>query len=216
MANANDRMAGCIKFYAQIAYAHGLWKKQRIGNDPNSKPKYSVSFIFDKNGEAHQLVRSTLQEVAERKWPGKGQQMLRMLSAAKNICLRDGNAKANQQGFEGRVFISASADNQPGVFHRIKDPATGKAKILRLEDGIITSGCWVLADVQIWAMDNQWGKKLNATLRGAQYYGEGEHWAAGAPPADADEYEALDDTGEDMADTGYGDTGEDMADNGLI
>ena len=42
-------------------------------------------------------------------------------------------------------------------------------------------------------MDNQYGKRINATLRGVQFVSDGEPFAGGQP-ADADEFDILEDS----------------------
>jgi hypothetical protein len=48
----------------------------------------------------------------------------------------------------------------------------------------------VVAIVELWAQDNSWGKRINATLKGVQFYQDGEAFAGGVS-ASADDFEDL-------------------------
>ena len=57
-------------------------------------------------------------------------------------------------------------------------------------DGVIYAGCYVNASIEFWAQDNNFGKRINAQLRGVQFNGDGDAFSAGRP-ADADEFEEV-------------------------
>lgn len=53
------------------------------------------------------------------------------------------------------------------------------------------------ASIELWAQDNkQFGKRINAQLRGVQFLRDGDAFAAGSP-ASEDEFEDLGDQGDD-------------------
>ena len=53
-------------------------------------------------------------------------------------------------------------------------------------DGRPYSGCYVVAIVELWAQDNSWGKRVNATLKGVQFFADGEAFSGGTPASAGD------------------------------
>jgi hypothetical protein len=47
------------------------------------------------------------------------------------------------------------------------------------DDGTLYSGCYVVVHVNIWAQDNQFGKRINCGLLGVQFYKDGEAFSGG-------------------------------------
>ncbi len=56
-------------------------------------------------------------------------------------------------------------------------------------DGRPYAGCYVNAVVDIWAQDNNFGKRINASLSGVQFLRDGDAFAGGgvAAPDDFDD-----------------------------
>ena len=57
---------------------------------------------------------------------------------------------------------------------------------LNPDDGVMYAGCYVNAVLDIWAMDNKFGKRICATLSGAQFFKDGDAFTGGAPATEAD------------------------------
>ena len=68
------------------------------------------------------------------------------------------------------------------------------------------SGCYVNAVIEVWAQDNEHGKRLNARLKSVQFFKDGE--AFGAAPSNPNE-----DFTDDMAGTTGGYDDDDDADD---
>ena len=112
------------------------------------------------------------------------------LRAQDRLCLHDGATKASYQGFEGNLFVSSSSKLRPSVFDRNRVP-------LQPDDGKPYSGCYVNASIELWPQDSkQYGKRINAQLRGVQFVADGDAFAAGSAASD-DEFEDLGDQGDD-------------------
>lgn len=155
--------------------------------NPDQKKKFSATVIFDAGGDTEAAVKRGIMEAAEAKWPGKGKAMVAQLQAQGKLALRNGAEKPNYDGFgEGVSFINASTDKRPGVYDRDNTP-------LAEDDGRIYAGCYVNALVEFWAQDNQFGKRINASLRGVQFVKDGEPFGGGGVPATADDFPVLDD-----------------------
>jgi hypothetical protein len=153
------------------------------GGDGEGKPKFSAALLLAKDDLAVKKINAAIKEVADAKWGAKAEATLKSLKAADKICLHDGDNKADYAGYEGNLFINASNSARPTVLHRDKSP-------LSEADGVIYSGCYVNAIIEIWAQDNKFGKRVNATLSGVQFLKDGDAFSGGRA-ASADEFEEL-------------------------
>jgi len=97
--------------------------------------------------------------------------------------LVDGDDK-EYQGYADHVCIKATTKKRPTLVNRDKTP-------IAEEDGILYGGCYVNASIDIWIMDNQYGKKVLASLNAIQFVKDGE--AFGSKSEGADDFEDLDD-----------------------
>lgn len=91
------------------------------------------------------------------------------------------------------MYVSARSKTRPSVFDQQRQELTES-------DGKPYSGCYVNASIELWAQDNDFGKRVNAQLRGVQFLRDGDAFGGGARPADADEFDEIavsDDTAED-------------------
>lgn len=147
--------------------------------------KYGATFLFDKDSENAKRIKAAMEAVAAEKWGGKAKAILSSLWASNKICYGDGASKAEYDGFEGKFFIRASSSSRPIVIDGNKQPLVEK-------DGKPYSGCYVHASIDIWAQDNQFGKRVNAGLRGVQFVKDGDAFAGGAVGS-VDEFEEIDD-----------------------
>lgn len=173
-----------IQITARISYPH-LFTAHAFNNQ--GEPRFSAAFVFPKDSPTAKKVQAAMAETAKEKWGGRAQQMLTDLTNKSRVCLSDGASK----DFPDCYYINASNKNRPTVVDRDLTP-------LAAEDGKIYGGCWVNASIEIWAQDNQFGKRINATLRGVQFVKDDEAFGGAGPRvAQADEFEAIADIGED-------------------
>lgn len=165
---------------------------------PGQAPKFSAAFIFEKDSPQHKALVAEIKRVATEKWADKAPAIVKKLMATQKTCLRDGETKEDLDGFDDTVmFVSASNDKRPGVFDRDRTP-------LAQTDGKVYAGCYVNALVEVWAQDNQYGKRVNAQLRGVQFAADGEPFGGGGRPATEDDFPELDDP-EEGADSDWDD-----------
>ena len=82
------------------------------------------------------------------------------------------------------MTIKATTKKRPTLVNRDKTPIVE-------EDGILYGGCYVNVSIDIWIMDNQYGKKVLASLNAIQFVKDGE--AFGSKSEGADDFEDLDD-----------------------
>lgn len=178
----------------RLAFADGIFEKKGIAGDASSTPRYNCGVIIAGDDDAQlELIRATEEEVAtEHQWKSKekGADVLKTLRKKDRAALHDGDDKQKYEGFPGNFYLSPSNDSRPTAVDRDRSPLTK-------DDGKLYSGCYVNAKVEIWAQDNNFGQRINATLLGVQFVKDGDAFGAGAPPANPDDFPDLDAEGDD-------------------
>lgn len=178
---------------ARLAFAKGVFKKEPLASDPNSKPRYGVSLILAPEHPDVKKIEALQEKLVletDFKDKSKPKDVLDFLKKKDFLVLHDGDDKKKFEGFEGNLYLAPSADTRPTAVNRDRSPVTE-------DDGVIYSGCYVNAKVEIWVQDNQWGKRVNATLLGVQFVKDGDSFAGGPPPANPDDFPDLDADGDD-------------------
>lgn len=150
-------------------------------------------------GDVKTEASKAIAEVAQAKW-GEAQvdgvgadgkpakvpafmAILQQLKATNRLPLHDGAEKASTPGYAGNLFMNSSNEIRPAVRNR-------NGAQLEAKDGVIYSGCYIDVVVDIWAQDNQFGKRVNASLLAVTFNSDGERLAGGATAAD-DDYAAI-------------------------
>jgi len=149
--------------------------------------KFSASYIFPPDHPAVQELNAAIVKVAAEKWGAKADAILKTLRTAGKTCLRDGDSKADRDEYAGMMFVSASSAK------RVKLVDQDGTTPLVEADGKPYGGCYVNAFVEVWAMDNQFGKRICAGLGGVQFHSDGEPFGASSGN---DEFEAVEDADE--------------------
>lgn len=144
---------------------------------------YSGSFLIPKDDPQVKKINEVIDLVAKEKWAEKAPAMLKTLRATDKTFLHDGELKEQYEGFPGNYFIAARNKSRPLVIDRDKTPLAEK-------DGKPYSGCFVNIILDVWAQDNQFGKRVNATLKGVQFVKDGDAFS-GSAPASVDSFDDL-------------------------
>jgi len=147
------------------------------------KPAFSASFLIDPKDPQIKTINQAIAQVAKEKWSAKADAILKLMQAQDKLCLHDGDLKETYDGFSGNLYISARATSRPLVIDADKTP-------LAEADGKPYAGCYVNASVELWAQDNNYGKRINASLRGVQFLRDGDAFAGGGA-ASPDEFDDL-------------------------
>lgn len=138
-----------------------------------SKPEsaqYGVTVMIPKGDEASvAAVRSAMNAAYKDLWKDKGPKL-----GPDKVCLRDGAEKENEIN-HGYWLVSAKSKRRPVVVNRRREP-------VQESDGLVYGGADANVVLRIWAMDNDFGKRLCASLEAVQVLGTGEPF--GAPPID--------------------------------
>ena len=184
MTNGNKQDNRLTIKDVRIAYAQGIYTARAA--KPGDKEKYGAAFLFPANHPAVKEIAAATVRAAQAKWGAKADDMLKQLKAADRLPVHNGDAKASSAGYEGNLFVNAGNAIRPTVVDRDRSPLTAA-------DGRPYSGCYVNAIIEVWAQDNQHGKRINASLLGVQFVRDGEKLAGGST-ATADDFEAIPDT----------------------
>jgi len=158
-----------------------LWEAKQVNGE--GKPAFSAAFLLSEDDPQVDAINEAIDEVGTEKWGAKAKTVLAALRGKDAVAIHNGDTKGQYEGFEGNYFVSARSYTQVLVVDRNRTQ-------LAQSSGKPYAGCYVDANVEFWAQDNQWGKRINATLRWVQFRKDGDAFAA-APPADVDEIEDL-------------------------
>lgn len=146
--------------------------------------KYQASFLIDpetpEGKKTIKVLKAEIERTATDKWKGKAPKNVQFLG--EKCCAKDGDQK-EYDGYAGMVAVASSNKRPPLVVDRDKT-------ILKEEDGKPYAGCFVNATITLWAQDNQFGKRVNANLRGVQFFADGEAFGAAGPDVE-DEFDAV-------------------------
>lgn len=147
------------------------------------KPAFSASFLIDPADPQVKAIEAAIEQVAKDKWGAKADAMLTAMRKADKVALHDGDLKATYDGFAGNLYISARSATRPLVINADRSPLTEA-------DGKPYAGCYVNASIELWAQDNNYGKRVNASLGGVQFAKDGDAFAGGGA-ASEDEFDDL-------------------------
>jgi len=141
--------------------------------------KYEATFLLDK--VKHADVITQIEEAIK----GRIASDLKGAKVARDkLCLRDGD-EVEYDGYAGHMTLKASTKKRPLVVNKDKTPLTE-------QDGVVYSGCYVNGIIDLWAQNNQFGKRINATLLGVQFASDGEAFSSGGSSASVDDFDDLD------------------------
>lgn len=147
------------------------------------KPAFSASFLLDPTHPGIKAVNAAIEAVASEKWGAKADAILKAARAADKVCLHNGDSKSEYAGYEGNFYISARNATRPLVIDADRSPLTE-------QDGRPYAGCFVNASIDVWAQDNNYGKRVNASLSGVQFFRDGDAFSGGGA-ANPDDFEDL-------------------------
>lgn len=175
----------------RLAFAQHLFEAGTVGGE--GKPAFSSTFIIGRKHPANALLLAAEEQVAKEKWGERAAVQLKAIRAAGKGVVKDGDLKASYDGFEGNNFVSARSEKRVNVYDRDLSP-------LVAADGRPYSGCYSHGMVEVWAQDNQYGKRINAQLSGVMFARDGDSFGGGGTPASADDFADLSAEGESLVD----------------
>lgn len=188
---------------ARLSFTQGLFDARQVQGQ--GEAKFSCSSILEKDtkgfygdfnpdsakgraanltwGDVKAAVQDAIMAAAGSKWGAKGPEVVKTLLAGNKLCLHDGNTKEDTPGYAGNYFINASNKVKPEVKDR-------QGRDITAAEGIIFPGCYGDVVLEIWPQDNQFGKRVNASLLAVIFSKDGERLAGGGV-ATADDYAAI-------------------------
>jgi hypothetical protein len=166
-----------------------LWEPAAPMDGQPGEPTYQATLILDPvdNAEGIKLLNAAILAAAKDKWPNNHEAVLAACKANGKSLLRDGNGKLDKQGqpsagFAGKLFLNARNKIQPTIVGPDRAP-------LSKASGKPYGGCFINVILDIWAQDNSFGKRVNASLTGVQFKADGPAFGGGRP-ASADDFDA--------------------------
>ena len=169
-------MSGKIKLKNVRLSFPSLFRKAVFNGD---ETKFEATFLLNKEDHADTIAEIEAAIVAKIMTDLKGAKI-----KADKRCLKDGD-DADYDGYEGCMSFKASNSKRPLVIDRGRNPVSE-------DDNLFYAGCYVNATVELWAQNNQWGKRVNANLLGVQFAADGEPFGDGTV-ADVDDFDDVDD-----------------------
>lgn len=167
-----------------------IFAPQAIGD---GEPRYNMRFIIPPKDADVKVIDAAIVAAATEKWKDKAPAILAKIIKDGNCCfLKSDYLDKNGEpydGFAGMFSLGAASKARPLVIDRDKSPLTEK-------DGRPYAGCYVNGQIDIWAQDNAFGRRINASLMGVQFVKDGDAFTGGRP-ADPDDFDDIADTGAD-------------------
>lgn len=185
----------------RVSFANGLYTASAF--EAGQQEKFGADFILQDDSVVLQVnadgsktkttIKAAELAVANEAWKGNGAKMLASLEPSKKS-IRDGDKRTNgagdiYEGYEGRTYVTAKTPTRPLLIDQARRPVTE-------EDGVIYSGCYVNAIIEIYANTVAKTKGVFAGLKGVQFVRDGDSFG-GSAPAKADEFDAVEGAGAD-------------------
>lgn len=148
--------------------------------------RFSAAAVIEPGSANAKALAGAVKAVAEEKWKDKAGAILADLQKKERVCYKESPLAKDgviYDGFEGMHALNASNKVRPTVIDRDKTP-------LVAEDGRPYGGCYVNMIVDVWAQDNQYGKRINASLTGVQFVEDGDAFGGGGV-ASADDFDTI-------------------------
>jgi len=155
---------------ARMTWTDGLYEAKGFKGSQQNK-KYKAKLLIAKDSANAAAIKNRILEVAKEEWPKDYEKVLAQLKGTDKFCFRDGDAK-DTDGFAGNYVLSASNKRRPRLLK------ANREEILT-DDGTLYSGCYVVAHVNIYPYDTDFGKGISCGLQGVQFYRDGEAFSGG-------------------------------------
>lgn len=166
--------------FSRLAFAQHLFEAGTVGGE--GKPAFSCTFLVPPNHPVLAKLAAAEEEVAKAKWGAKADGILKSIRTAGKGVVKNGDTKAEYDGFAGNMFVSARSEKRPLVLDR-----DGKTTLVAA-DGRPYSGSYAHGMIEVWAQDNSYGKRINAQLTGVMFSRDGDSFGGGAGPASPDDF----------------------------
>ena len=160
-----------------------LWTAEPFPGGTDPTPYFSAMFILGKDHPQAKQLEAMMDRIAKEKWNARGPAVLKAAKAMGKVFYRDGDSKAEYDGFEGNMFVSARSKTRPTVLDGLRQTTTEA-------DGIVYGGCYVNAIISCFGY-TKGNNGLGAGLKGVQFRAKGDAFSGGGIPADADDFDEI-------------------------
>ena len=147
----------------RLSYPH-LFKAKGFGRKNEGTPKFSATAIIDpetRSGRDNiQRLEDAIAAAKEDKWGSKIPKI-----KDDRICLREGDR--DDDASRDMMIVPASNEARPTVLDQDGNEVTAA-------DDVVYAGCYGDMIVRIWAQDNDYGQRINASLEGFRFREDGE------------------------------------------
>lgn len=128
-----------------------------IAYTKTATPAYSATLLLDRDHPQLGELQLAIETVANDRWEHRTEWVFDQLRCNERALLRDGNqkpARAPYTEFVGKRFFTAKSQCAPCVTDWDESLLTRRAK---------RQGVWLVdAEIEVWAQDNSFGKRINA------------------------------------------------------
>lgn len=145
-----------------------------------TKPSFGATFLIPYKDKQLKMLEDAMAKLASDKWGAKGEATLKGLIANGKVCFNDGAKKEEYAGYAGHFSVTSRTPVRPLVINANKTP-------LVEADGKPYGGCYINARLEMYAQDNDYGKRINCVLLGVQFVKDGESFG-GAGVASIDDF----------------------------
>lgn len=137
---------------------------------------YCSHFLMAPNHPDVKKVNDAIIAVAKAQWPKDYVDQIKSFRAKDKICLRKGeDHKPGEEAYKGVLSLSGNNKNRFTVVE-----TRGEKNIpLSAADGKPYSGSYGNAIIEIWAMQNDWGRRINCGIQGIQFTRHGAAFGGG-------------------------------------
>jgi hypothetical protein len=159
-----------------------IWTAEPYPGGKDPTPYFSAMFILGPDHPQVKELEAQMVKLADAKWGKRGAAVLKAAKAMGKVFFRNGDSKAEYEGFEGNWFVSARSKTRPTILDGMRNAITEA-------DGIILGGYYVNAVIGTYAYVKG-NNGLGASLSGIQFRAKGDTFGGGSP-ADADDFDEI-------------------------
>ena len=170
-------MSKIILKNARLSFPSLFATEQYNGQDTG---KFAATFLVPKDSKEAKAIKKAIKSAIELKFGKDAPKKLKS-------CVKDGD-EVDYDGYDGMMAIKANTKKRPVLLNKDKSPITE-------EDDILYAGCYVNVSLEVYGLDNQYGKRVSCQLNGIQFAKDGESF--GQSNDTMGDFDAVDDDDDD-------------------
>ena len=162
-----------------------IWDAKPFTGGKDPTPYYSLNAILPKNHPQVKEVEAHMLKAAITKFGAtKGPAVLKAAKLIGKVPMRDGDIKAEYDGFEENLFISARSKDRPSVFDNLRNP------VARGDANAPYDGCYADIKISFYGYDTG-NNGVGAGLKGVQFRANGDRFSGAGKPAEAEDFDEI-------------------------